>query len=213
MSGEINDLAERNAAVVRAADVAHYARLLTRFHDSVLEIAATVEDEGDRIYFGSTNDVDTLKDLARELEDARWDRVLRVDREMPDLYGKIDKQLAQLVALEAERDEARNDHTVLQRALVGETGASALLTAQKLRAARHVSEWHEEDGDVLWWTNPITEAPYVGSPLDMGRNIVVTVDGQDFVATVGGWPGYHEWWTPILLRPTTFVQPAEDDHG
>ncbi len=27
-------------------------------------------------------------------------------------------------------------------------------------------EWHDELGDVLWWTFPIQEPPYVGSPLD-----------------------------------------------
>lgn len=26
-------------------------------------------------------------------------------------------------------------------------------------------EWHEDDGDVLWWRFPIVEPPYVGSPL------------------------------------------------
>lgn len=27
-------------------------------------------------------------------------------------------------------------------------------------------EWHEDYGPVLWWTFPIQEPPYVGSPLD-----------------------------------------------
>jgi hypothetical protein len=27
------------------------------------------------------------------------------------------------------------------------------------------ADWSEEDGDVLWWNFPITEPPYVGSPL------------------------------------------------
>lgn len=44
---------------------------------------------------------------------------------------------------------------------------------------RHIDEWHEDDGPVLWWTNPISEPPYSGSPLD------------------DDWPEYHEWWTPL----------------
>ena len=28
------------------------------------------------------------------------------------------------------------------------------------------SEWHEDLGPVLWWTFPIEEPPYVGTPLD-----------------------------------------------
>lgn len=26
-------------------------------------------------------------------------------------------------------------------------------------------EWHEDDGDVIWWKFPIEEPPYIGSPL------------------------------------------------
>lgn len=68
--------------------------------------------------------------------------------------------------------------------------------------ARPLEEWTEDDGDVVWWTwDPedqcwLGEPAYIGSPLDCGRNIAVTVDGQDFIATVGGWPGYHTHWTP-----------------
>jgi hypothetical protein len=28
------------------------------------------------------------------------------------------------------------------------------------------SHWHEEDGPVLWWRFPVSEAPYCGTPLD-----------------------------------------------
>jgi len=28
------------------------------------------------------------------------------------------------------------------------------------------SAWHEDDWSVLWWTFPVAEPPYVGSPLD-----------------------------------------------
>lgn len=26
-------------------------------------------------------------------------------------------------------------------------------------------EWHEDDGDVIWWRLPIEEPPYIGTPL------------------------------------------------
>lgn len=45
--------------------------------------------------------------------------------------------------------------------------------------ARPLDEWGEDYGDVLWWTFPIEEPPYVGSPLD------------------ANWPGYHTHWTII----------------
>lgn len=45
--------------------------------------------------------------------------------------------------------------------------------------AKPISEWHEDDGAVLWWRFPVEEPPYVGDPR-----------WED-------WPGYHTHWTPI----------------
>lgn len=68
--------------------------------------------------------------------------------------------------------------------------------------ARPLSEWTEEDGDVLWWKFPIVEPPYVGSPLALGKTIALQIVGADepFLGCkfdVGAWPGYHTHWTPI----------------
>lgn len=57
---------------------------------------------------------------------------------------------------------------------------------------RPLSDWHEEDGPVLWWKFPIEEQPYVGSPL--------------FTT----WPGYHTHWTEFQL-PVHAV--LEQDHA
>ncbi len=46
--------------------------------------------------------------------------------------------------------------------------------------ARPIEEWHEDFGDVLWWTFPIEEPPYVGSPL------------------CDDWTGWYTHWTPIV---------------
>lgn len=48
---------------------------------------------------------------------------------------------------------------------------------------RPLSEWHEDDGEALWWRFPICQAPYVGTPLD-----------DDFPMTV-----VPTHWTPILI--------------
>jgi hypothetical protein len=42
-------------------------------------------------------------------------------------------------------------------------------------------EWLEDAGEVLWWAFPVTEPPYVGSPL------------------CDDWPGYHTHWEPIVV--------------
>lgn len=52
---------------------------------------------------------------------------------------------------------------------------------EKWDTARPIDEWHEDIGPVLWWTFPIEELPYVGTPLD------------------GDWPGYHTHWAPFII--------------
>lgn len=37
---------------------------------------------------------------------------------------------------------------------------------QKANTPKPIEEWHEDDGDCLWWFFPIVEAPYCGNPLD-----------------------------------------------
>ena len=68
--------------------------------------------------------------------------------------------------------------------------------------ARPIAEYHEDMGDVLWWKFPIEEPPYVGSPLHLGHTVEIVVRTHAGEEThrimVGGWPGYHTHFTPIL---------------
>lgn len=54
---------------------------------------------------------------------------------------------------------------------------------------KHLMEWTEEDGAVLWWCwceksgEWLGEAPYIGSP------------------NVNTWPNYHTHWTPLPPFP------------
>lgn len=82
--------------------------------------------------------------------------------------------------------------------------------------ARPLEEWTEEDGDVLWWRFPVNEAPWVGSPLNLGHT--VECHTQDSLKPrmaarfmVGGWPGYHTHWTPI--PPVPEIAAAERARG
>lgn len=45
--------------------------------------------------------------------------------------------------------------------------------------ARHIDEYHEDMGPVLWWRDPIEEPPYVGTTLDTNFDETYT------------------WWSPI----------------
>ena len=89
---------------------------------------------------------------------------------------KIREKLVELlngiqVEMEWQNSEALADHLIAHGVTVQE-------------GARHIEEWHEDFGDVLWWKFPIEEPPYVGSPLDEK------------------WPGYHTHWTFIPIPQT-----------
>lgn len=56
---------------------------------------------------------------------------------------------------------------------------------RELQTVRHIDEWHEDFGAVLWWKQPVNEPPYCGTPLD------------------SDWPGYHEHWSPVPVREGT----------
>lgn len=48
---------------------------------------------------------------------------------------------------------------------------------------RPIEEYHEDMGPVLWWTFPVVEAPYYGTPMDLGHQYA---PGR----FVGGFPDY-----------------------
>lgn len=37
---------------------------------------------------------------------------------------------------------------------------------RELVVARPIDEWHEDIGPCLWWSFPVEEPPYAGTPLD-----------------------------------------------
>jgi hypothetical protein len=74
---------------------------------------------------------------------------------------------------------------------------------------RTLEEWHEDDGPALWWKFPLTEPPYVGTPLDCPQVLTVTINKMVISeCTFGGWPGYHTHWTPLPPAP---AEPKESD--
>lgn len=72
------------------------------------------------------------------------------------------------------------------------------------------SKWTEDHGSVLWWRFPVSEPPYVGSPLDLGFTVGAELFNQfgDVVGVtqgnVGGWPFDVDdepdlFWQPISV--------------
>lgn len=115
-------------------------------------------------------------------------------------------QLAQKLHNAADVHEARGnlETAAFYRLAAQRLESSPATSAQgEISEARPLEEWHEDIGSVLWWKFPINEPPYVGSPLDTGRAVEVTIRDsvRDYTYTehIGGWPGYHTHFTLIPL--------------
>lgn len=77
-------------------------KLVSRTRDKLVHVTDHIEDEGDRRYFGSTNDADALRDLYDEMMSWVWDAVDKVNRMQSDPYADIRKQRSRAETAEAE---------------------------------------------------------------------------------------------------------------
>jgi hypothetical protein len=61
--------------------------------------------------------------------------------------------------------------------------------------ARPIDEWHEDEGTVLWWTFPVEEPPYCGTPL------------------CDNWDLRYTHWTPFIVpeQPALPATPPSND--
>ncbi len=110
------------------------------------------------------------------LDDGKSDELLEEEKQRADIAELAYQGLAEDGVSRGEYESLIDKHTAMTKAY-----RAAEAHEKKLREARPISEWHEDCGDVLWWTFPIEEPPYCGSPLD------------------SDWPDYHTHWTPIVV--------------
>lgn len=97
MSGTIS----QNDAYAWKAKAISRGKLLERFRDLTLNMADNVTNEGDRVYFGSTNDYDELREIGQEMDMWKWDAIMR-ERPEPDPYADCRQLRAALAAKDAE---------------------------------------------------------------------------------------------------------------
>lgn len=60
---------------------------------------------------------------------------------------------------------------------------------EKPLLARHISEWHEDDGPVMWWAWNGEQRQWAGEPAWIGSPLE------------NEWPGYHTHWTKHPVMP------------
>lgn len=69
-------------------------------------VSEDLADEGGRVYLGSTNHADDIRDLARQIEDYAWDRVMRSGARV-DYVGVARAANVALAAARAENARLR----------------------------------------------------------------------------------------------------------
>lgn len=76
-------------------------KLVSKTRDKLVHVTDHIEDEGDRRYFGSTNDADDLLEIYHEMMSWIWDATDETNRMKSDPYADIRKQRARAEKAEA----------------------------------------------------------------------------------------------------------------
>jgi hypothetical protein len=94
--------ASEKAATVANSNAAFYAKTLIKLRNTLIGVTTDIQDEGDRAYFGSTNDADRLKAIARKLDDLAWDEIMADSQPPMNLYDSIERLSAEVVQLRSD---------------------------------------------------------------------------------------------------------------
>ena len=97
------------------ADEIYSSQLMLKFRATLSNIVDGLEDEGDRIYFGSTNAADQLREIAEEIEELDWDRITASSQKKPDLWATIRELNEKNRAQAASILHYRNAKPIVQR--------------------------------------------------------------------------------------------------
>lgn len=96
------------------ADNVYMSELLQKTATQLLSIGKFV-DEGDRVYFNSTNDADVVNDLIRDLDEWQMDQIMEAGEQPRNLYAEM-RDLHRMVATLADEINVEHDIELLKEA-------------------------------------------------------------------------------------------------
>lgn len=82
------------------------AKSMLRLREALAGVHDNIEDEGDRTYFGSTNDADTFCEVWQDLDAWAWDDIMS-DGKMTDVYAASREAHTRAEVAEAKLAKAR----------------------------------------------------------------------------------------------------------
>ena len=114
------------------ADGVYMAKLLVQLRDRFILIKDEIEDEGDRVYFGSSNDADDFREIVDDLVNFKWDLITR-EKKRRDLY-------AEMRALRKERNDLALEASRL-RTLLNAPETEDFMRGVPQEAAHQIERW------------------------------------------------------------------------
>lgn len=119
-------VAEAEANVFKAKSIAR-GKLLERFRCHIQELVEHADDQGDRVFFGSSNDFEYLKEIVQEMDMWNWDGIMR-ERPETDPYAELRKIRGSHAALLECLKDARSkltDHSEIDLSYIDSVIAKA----------------------------------------------------------------------------------------
>jgi len=125
------------ARVAAESDAAFYAKILIDLRDTLIDVREAIADEGDRVYFGSTNDADRLKQMSDTLDGLAWGAIMARSQPKTDLYVRIGRLTEQLQRARAALQSLQSGAALALDSLTNQEGTVAdFLAAIHATAAR-----------------------------------------------------------------------------
>lgn len=117
------------------------SKLLVQARETLINIKDEIEDEGDRVFFGSTNDADRFMALVDEIDGWVWDDIIS-DADARDYIGELrtmSNAYDIVAAGEKEAREERDNLAALMRRLIYRHGKGLPLDESLTAAADYLS--------------------------------------------------------------------------
>lgn len=167
-----------------------YARVLEKMRIALVNVHDGIEDEGDRIYFGSTNHADDLRAAWQLADGLRWDEIME-DTQPKTGLAEVNLHLqAEIAALKLALADTVSTNTENCRQRDAFQHEIAALK-ERLREAGEVVKPFAREADA-WWDKIVDDArPWIAEPGGVG--------GDDAKFTIGD-----------LRRARAFLQEKDD---
>jgi len=130
------------------AECSWLANSLLKYLSDLQNIARDIEDEGDRYYFGSTNDADLLKEIVEKIENYGFNRITRASK-WPDYIRQSAKAHARAESAEARATASESEAAALRERV----GVLEKALEPFAKTAAYYEPNEGDDADHLWGEN------------------------------------------------------------